>query len=290
MLAPVMAALPQESTFRTATHSVWVYATVTSESGRLVPPLAKEDFAILDDGEPQEITLFRREQVPISVVVMFDTSGSSYRRLQSMRGAGHAFVGALLPFDRARIGSFGKEIAISPRLTGDHKYLMRVVDRELWIDGATPLWRAIDAAMSSLAGESGRRVVLVVSDGIDTTGGRSVAVAQRARREGFSVYAVGFVGEGLAELGPVRPPGAGGSAYELRNLALDTGGVFVAPRDDAELASGMRAIADDLHSQYALAFSPRVLDGRTHRLQLIVKAPGYRVRSRQSYVAESGKR
>jgi hypothetical protein len=106
--------------------------------GRLVADLTKDDFEIKDNGQLREITNFSREIVPITVTLMLDMSGSRETRVEWARAAASAFVDELLPADRARIGTFGAEIAISPRLTGDHSYLHRVIDEEIWPGGPTP--------------------------------------------------------------------------------------------------------------------------------------------------------
>jgi Ca-activated chloride channel homolog len=276
----------QQQTFRSSVNTVSLYATVRGDDDRLEPYLTREDFVIFDNGKPQETTVFRKEVVPITVVLMLDMSGSTGGRAAFMRTAGEAFVTPLLPEDRARVGTFGKEIAVSPRLTNDHGYLLRILNRELWPGGFTPLWRAIDVAMSSLVDEVGRRVVLVVTDGMDTMGGHPFGVTVRAQREGFIVYGVGLPSGAQASS---RPPADGGFAKDIRNLALDSGGGFIQPTKSADLRSTMARVVDELHHQYALGFTPQVLDGKTHRLEVKVKRAGLSVRTRKNYVAEAGK-
>jgi hypothetical protein len=92
-------------------------------------------------------------------------SGSVMRRLLRLRDSSLQFIKALTPVDRARIGTFGAEIFISPLLTNDQKVLERVLREELWPGGMTPLWGALGAALDSLANEPGRRVVLIFTDG-----------------------------------------------------------------------------------------------------------------------------
>ena len=113
----------QEGRFRTSVDTVSIYATVSEADGRLVPDLVKEDFTVLDNGTPREITLFSSETQPITVVIMLDMSGSMFSRFLRLRTSTLSFVDALLPQDRAQIGTFGEEIAISPHLTGDKQVL-----------------------------------------------------------------------------------------------------------------------------------------------------------------------
>jgi VWFA-related protein len=156
-------------TFRSGVSAIPIYATVRNNDGSLVPDLTREDFEIKDNGVKRELTSFSREIVPITVTMMLDMSGSQEVGALWMRDGARAFVDAMLPVDRARIGTFGHEISISPRLTGDKQYLHRVLNEEIWPGGSTPLWESLDRAMTSLAGEPGRRVVLALTDGVDTT-------------------------------------------------------------------------------------------------------------------------
>src|SRR5215467_3403028 len=89
-------------TFRSGTDVVSVYATVTDDSGRLVPNLTKDDFTVYEDGKAQPIAYFSNEAQPISVVMMFDRSGSMAEYFDVVRDAGLAFIKTMLPNDRAR--------------------------------------------------------------------------------------------------------------------------------------------------------------------------------------------
>jgi VWFA-related protein len=232
------AAQQERPTFRAGVTTVDVYATVRGSDGALIPDLTREDFEIKDDGVRREVAVFSREIVPITVTMMMDMSGSQEAGGEWMREAGHALVDALLPADRARIGTFGHEIAISPRLTGNPAYLQRVLAEEIWPGGGTPLWQALDRAMTSLANESGRRVVLVLTDGMDSQGVGYARLLARSIREGFMVYAVGR----MLTAGPAL-------SNDMRGLATDSGGgyrVFPFGRDPK---SAMLQVVDELHRQ-----------------------------------------
>jgi VWFA-related protein len=268
------AAQQEKPTFRAGVTTVDIYATVRGSDGAFVPDLTREDFEIKDDGVRREVAVFSREIVPITVTMMMDMSGSQEVGGEWMREAGHVLVDALLPADRARIGTFGHEIAISPRLTGDQAYLHRVLAEEIWPGGATPLWQALDRAMTSLANESGRRVILVLTDGVNTQGvgyGRLVA---RSIREGFMVYAVGRglrVGSGLS--------------IDMRNLATDSGGGYRVFPFGREPKGAMLQVVDELHRQYLLGFTPAAFDGKVHKLEVKTKRGGTTVQARKSYLA-----
>ena len=151
--------------FRSAARTVYVYATVQGKDGRLVTNLTRDDFEIFDNGRPQAVTMFENEPQKITMVLLFDMSASMVKTLPRLREAAVAFVRALWPDDRVRIGSFGDEVALSPILTSDQATLLRILDEELWPGGSTPLWRAIQTGMNSLESEPGRRVVLTFTDG-----------------------------------------------------------------------------------------------------------------------------
>jgi Ca-activated chloride channel family protein len=266
--------------FRSSVRTVAVYATVTDREGRLVPDLTRDAFTVFDNGTPVEITTFSSEIQPITVAVLLDMSGSMTSRFMRVREATVHFIDALLPHDRATIGTFGYEIAVSPLLTGDKDILKRVVHEEVWPGGGTPLWNAMDAGMSALAGETGRRVILVLTDGADTGSlpghkAGAGAVTRRARDEGFMVYAIGMEGVGLRG---------------MSDLADETGGGRFELEGEADLSATFARVAEELRRQYMIGFTPASLDGREHRLEVRVAGDGLRARARRSYVAAPEKR
>jgi Ca-activated chloride channel homolog len=277
VLAAVLGAAlhAQQGRFRTSVDTVSIYATVNDAEGRLVPDLTKEDFRVLDNGTPREITLFSNDIQPITVVIMLDMSGSMFPRFMRLRNSTQTFVDALLPHDRAQIGTFGEEIAISPHLTSDKAILRRVLASELWPAGSTPIWNALDAAMTALASESGRRVVLSITDGRNLCHFPDCLkpgdVERRAVREGFTIYAIGMDGTGLDG--------------EIMSMAEETGGGHFALPVGADLATTFGRVADELRRQYLIGFSPTAMDGKLHRVDVQVGRPGMKVRARRNYLA-----
>jgi Ca-activated chloride channel homolog len=265
----------QQGRFRTSVNTVPVYATVSDGDGRLVLNLGKEDFTILDNGVPREITLFSSELQPITVVIMLDMSGSMLSRFIKLRASTEWFVEALLPHDRAQIGTFGDEIAISPLLTGDKQVLRRVLRDELWPTGGTPLWTALDGAMTALANESGRRVVLAITDGRDSCNLprclKAKDIERRAVREGFMVYAIGMDGTGLDG--------------DILRISEETGGGHFALAPEADLTATFAQVAEQLRRQYVLGFNPESLDGKLHALEVRVANSRMKVRARRNYFA-----
>jgi Ca-activated chloride channel family protein len=261
-------------TFKSAASTVYIYATVQGKDGRLVTNLTRDDFEILDNNRPRPISVFDNTPQDITVAVMFDMSGSMARQHPRIRAAAQALVDALWAKDRARIGSFGEEVAISPLLSSDKPTLRRIVNEELWPGGATPLWHATEVAMQSLEVEPGRRVVLLFTDGDDSgfmVPGSRKRVGEHAERGGFMVYAVGLEENGLTD--------------DMRNLAEDTGGGHFLVRQEDDLGKTFAAVVEELHHQYVIGFSPEALDGKSHKLTTRSRDGGMKVRGRRSYLA-----
>jgi Ca-activated chloride channel family protein len=271
-------------TFRSAARTVYIYATVQNKDGRLVTTLTQDDFEIFDNGRPQAVTVFTNEPQKITMALLFDMSRSMTKNLPRVREASVAFVRALWPDDRVRIGSFGEELALSPILTSDKPTLLRILDEELWPGGSTPLWRAIQAGMRSLEDEPGRRVVLTFTDGKNATlfaGGSADSTVTdsrrqtraRAERDGVMIYAIGLQGTGLDDT--------------MESLADDSGGGHLLAKREDDLGQTFTQVVDELHHQYVIGFSPPSLDGQSHKLQVRAKPDGMKVRARKSYLATS---
>lgn len=278
--------------FRSGVQTVSVYATVIESSGRIATNLTRDDFRIRDNGRPVDISIFSSDVQPITVAVMLDMSGSMAPRFMRVRAATLHFVNALLPHDRATIGTFGSEVFVSPLLTGNKTVLKRVIEEELWPGGGTPLWAGIDEAMTALSGETGRRIVLALTDGKDSGGelrrpwrpagtretikwpGNPTLgkVRKRAVEQAFMVYAIGLEGGGL-DSGVIE-------------LADETGGGHFQLQRAADLNETFMQVADELRSQYALGFVPAAADGKLHTLDVEVRRAGHKVRARRNYLAE----
>lgn len=274
--------VPQQTTFRGGVQTVAVYATVLDKSGRLVPNLERQHFEVFDDGKLQPLTVFKSDVQPITVVVMLDTSGSMTTNIDLLKQAAEQFVIRLLPSDKARIGSFSDKIIISPTFTGNRDELIDILHNDIQYGNPTFLWDAIDESMDALADQTGRRVVLVFTDGDDETSQRATfdSVMHRAQAENFMIYAIGF--HSLI-LGRRTRPDPG-----LKKLAGETGGGYFELSDAADLGDTFTRVADELHRQYVLGFTPTVLDGKVHKLDVRVKLPGMKVRARKTYVASKG--
>src|SRR4030095_3978275 len=159
----------QQPTFRGTSDAVRVFVRVTDRDGRLITALKQDDFEIRDEGKPQPITLFDNTPQPVRLIVMLDVSGSMEGNLSLLRAAADQLFSRLGPNDVARVGSFGRDVIISPAFTRDANELRRALPTVIAHDAPTPLWRAVDEAMDKFADEGeGRSVILVLSDGKDS--------------------------------------------------------------------------------------------------------------------------
>ena len=288
----------QQPTFRGGSELVRVFVTVTDRDGRLVTALAQGDFEVRDGNKPQPITQFDNSPQPIRLVVMLDVSGSMSGNLLLLRAAAGQLFPRLGDNDVARIGSFGHEVTISPEFTRDPAALTAALPQGIAPDAPTPMWRAIDQAMDTFTGTDDRRkVILVLSDGKDTgpMSFRQHPVSQgevidRARREDVMIYGVGMRSRNLRSQG--IPPGGLQAALladlpdpGLARVAEESGGGYVEIRGGQDLGAAFEGVADELHTQYLLAFAPPKRDGKVHELSVKVIKGGMKPRARKSYVA-----
>jgi Ca-activated chloride channel family protein len=294
----------QQPDFSSAARTVALYATVTGPDGRLITDLQREDFEVEDNGKPQELTLFANDIQPITVVILLDRSASMRANFALVERAAGEFVEAMLPGDRARLGSFSNRIQLDPRdFTSNRAELQEILTTELQEEGPTPLWNAVNVGITALLHQDGRKVILVFTDGADSPGnGRQNNsslgdVTRRAERENVMVYAIGLSGSsppfalwrsGSSGFGPPRTRGRqffDGPDPGLARIAMATGGGYFALTSTKDLADTFKRVAEELHRQYALGFAPPVLDGKAHSLQVKVGRAGASVRTRKSYIA-----
>jgi VWFA-related protein len=307
---PIAARQAQPPTFGAANRTVAIYATVTSAQGRLVTDLGREDFSIDDNGKRQPLTLFSSDIQPITLIMLLDRSGSMKPNFDLEARAAEAFVREMLPQDKARIGSFAKYIQIDPEdFTSDRDKLTTILKTELQAEGPTPLWNAVDRGIDKLLIEQGRRVILVFTDGVDAPLNFSVKskslkdVMKRAEEDDVMVYAIGLAGENGMTGGRAPNPfgalggrggGSGGGGGRLQmegpdeglpKIAAATGGGYFELSSPMNLATTFARVANELHQQYALGFTPEKLDGKMHDLTVHTSTPNLVVRARKRYLA-----
>ena len=272
-------------TFKSGTQIVSLFVTVADAQKRLVPDLTKDEFEVFDNEKPQSLIFFQNENQPITVVVMLDTSGSMTGTISLLRAAAEQFLIRLLPEDKGRVGAFNDKIQFSSRFTNDRDELVGDV-KDLDYGNGTRLWDAVGASLDELKGIEGRRVILVFTDGDDTESHtRLGTVIDRARADEVMIYAIGLESNYFNGQRMVRSKPDNG----LRRIADETGGGYFELQKTADLAPTFTRVAQELHSQYVLGFTPTLLDGKVHKLAVRMKQPGMTARARRSYLAVADK-
>jgi len=284
LIASLAAQETPQKTFKVSTNTVALYATVTDAEKRLVPDLVQDDFEVYDNGKLQTLTSFDNKPQPISVVVMLDTSGSMTLALDLVKAAAEQFLLRLMPDDQGMVGAFNDKIEFHPEgFTNSRDMLVRSL-KDLDFGYPTRLYDAVNESMSQLKPLQGRKVVLVFTDGDDNSSKvGSGHVTDRGRLEEVMVYSVGLENEYFDGARRVRSSPDRG----LKRLSEETGGGFFLLKKTDELTSTFTRVAQELHSQYVVGFTPQVLDGKIHKLEVRLKKPGMVARARKSYVATS---
>jgi VWFA-related protein len=293
-VAAAAAQQQQPPIFKSGARTVAVYATVTGPDGRLVPDLTQQDFEVRDGGKPQTISVFSSDVQPITLVMMLDRSGSMRGNFRLVDRAAEAFVRAMLPHDKAKIGSFAEKVQLDPeQFTSDRTALIGILRTRMQQEGPTPLWNAMDEAIGELSEQTGRRVILVFTDGADNPGNfrlnnmSFMDVMRRAQEADVMVYAVGLEGRNTA-IGGGGFGGFGGGGRPdpgLPAIATETGGGYFELRSANELEATFARVADELRRQYLLGFEPQKLDDKMHKLEVRVRKGGMKVRARKEYHA-----
>lgn len=271
LLAAALLPAPQ---FHSGVNAVEVYAAVVDGSGAPVTGLTRDDFTVLEDGRPQAISTFAEGDFPLSVAVALDRSFSMKPQLPGAIGACRAFLGELRPNDQSMLVAIGSEIETIAPLGRDRAPQLRALDGvQPW--GTTGLHDAIIQSIDAIQAASGRRALVLLSDGTDRYSQASAQDAlDRARRSDVMVYPVA--------LGRVRPP-------MFAELATLTGGRSFQPRDSAQLMTTMRTIASELRHQYLLGYTPSrpivAGDAQWRAIAVRVDRANVTVRARDGYLA-----
>jgi Ca-activated chloride channel family protein len=274
---------PPHNVFQSRVDLISVTATVVDHDGRLVTGLSKDAFEVYEDGEPQKITQFTNERVPISVAVLLDVSDSMFgQRLVDARAAVERFLFELLdPADDFCVIAFNHEPRILTPWTRSPDLIRQSLAR-LHPFGATGLYDAVISALPLMEQRSRERgALLIISDGADTASDTSMHDLRSAllRSDAFS-YAIG-----------VDPPArrainASVNVSALTEITNGSGGSTEVVHDTADLNQATAHIADELNKQYLIGYtSSRAPDGRYHSIRVHAVDPAYRVRARNGYVA-----
>jgi Ca-activated chloride channel homolog len=277
---------PPTLTLEVGVDVVSVTAVVFDKGGHFVKGLGPKDVQLAEDGVPQEVSYFREgagpgeERIPLSVVLVLDTSGSMNRNLRFLQEAVLSFVYKLDELDSALVVSFNESVKASVEFTNDTDRLERFVDGlQAW--GGTSLYDALHYSLGRIKDEPGRKAIVLFSDGADTTSSmRDQEVVDYARAVEATVYSIGFQGGGSGVFG-------GSAKGFLKKVADETGGDYFFPDKVGDLIRVFQAISSELKNHYLLAYSPkRAPDGRYRTISLkIPSRPELQVRVRKGYFA-----
>jgi Ca-activated chloride channel family protein len=281
-------------TFRTEVKLVRVVATVRDQAGDLVGSLTEDRFRIWDSGVPQEIAVFERSTAqPLSVAVLIDASGSTAKDLAIEKASLRTFFHTLLregnPKDSCALYSFNWEIRQLAGFTRRESRLTDAMER-LRGEAGTSLYDAIYLAASDLESREGRKVMVIVTDGGDTTSTTTFREALRsAHRSDAVIYPI--------LIQPVKnDPGRNvGGENALTSLSFGTGGNVLPATVGPNLDAAFRQILNDLRTQYLLGYYPRQLPPvsgsfRELRVQILEHgepSPRLRVSARSGYYEEA---
>jgi len=226
---------------------------------------------------------------------MLDRSGSMRGNFRLVDQSAEAFVNAMQPNDKAKIGSFAEKVQLDPEeFTGDKAALIKILRTRLQQQGPTPLWNAMDQSIGELKGQGGRRVVLLFTDGADNpmnfklNNMSFMDVQRRAQEADVMVYAIGLEsrdmnvggGGGFGGFGATSRPDPG-----LPSIAAETGGGYFELRTSADLAATFARVADELRRQYLIGYEPPKLDNKMHKIEVRIRKGGMKVRARKEYHA-----
>jgi Ca-activated chloride channel family protein len=271
---PVLLQAQGQPQFSSGVTQVEVYATVTGKDGRPVPGLTAGDFRVFEDGVPQTITTFAGAELPASVALAVDRSVSMKGTPLTMaRTAGRVFLSSLRPDDRATLISISGDVEVLAPLSADKEPAIAALARlDPW--STTSLHDALIRTLDLLDQETGRRAVVILSDGVDRySQATETDVLDRARQSDVQMYAIA--------LGTSRP-------RWFVELATVTGGRSFHLDDPRQLASTLQSIAADLRAQYLLGYAPApssVEDSGWRSISVTVDRPGVTVRARSGYRA-----
>lgn len=281
-----------EPTFRVNVRLVNVFTTVTDSHGAPVANLTKDDFHLLEDGIPQEIRIFEKESaMPLSIALAIDTSESTRREVALEMSSARKFVHSILrPVDHLSLFQISEDIDQLTRFSSNMKEIERGIDH-LTAGAGTSLYDAIFLCSDALLDREGRKVLVLITDGGDTTSKTDYNNAlRRAQQAEAIVYSIIVV--------PVQADAGRniGGEHALIQISKDTGGKYYYAESGEQLDAAFRKISDELRTQYLLAFYPnrKVSDSPFRRIQveLLKKDEAgqpYQVRHRAGYFTAPAK-
>jgi Ca-activated chloride channel family protein len=273
----------EDPTFKVDTRLVELPVTVLNKDGKLITDLQQKSFKVFENGVEQPIKLFRHEDVPISLGIIIDNSGSMREKRQKVETASLDLVRASNPMDEVFIVNFNDDPFLDVPMTSDIKKMEEGIAR---IDsrGGTAMREAIDSSMTYLKKEGHRqkKVLLVITDGNDNASTISLEkLVSRAQQSEVLVYAIGLLNE--EERREARL-----AKRALDAISQDSGGLAFYPKGPAEVDAIALQVAHEIRNQYTIAYSPIVqqMDGSFRQIKVTVNGPGHpQVRTRTGYYA-----
>lgn len=264
---------------------VVLHATVLDAKGILVSGLDKENFRVFEDGVPQQIESFTHEDIPVTVGLVVDNSGSMGPKRPEVIAAALAFARSSNPQDQMFVVNFNERVSFGlpdDKLFTDQADDLRVAMSRIAADGRTALYDAVAAALEHLKkGDRDKKVLIVISDGGDNASTHKLAqIMAMAKQSDAIIYTIGLFDED----DPDQNPDA------LKDLAIATGGDAFLPRSVKDVIPACERIARDIRNQYTITYLPANAkqDGTYRVIQVKAGAPGHRrllVRTRAGYFA-----
>ena len=284
---PAAASQPtQRPSFRGGVDVVSLNVTVTDQARNYVTSLEQGDFVVFEDGVKQDVTYFNKAQLPIALSLLIDTSASMEDKLRLAQEAAVGFVRRLKPDDIAQIIDFDNRVSILQQFTSERPALETAI-RQTVPNGSTSLHNAMYISLKELkkvratsTGDVRRQAIVVLSDGEDTSSLVPFEeVLDLAKRSEVIVYTIGIRGRDLGARGFPE------AEFVLKQFAQETGGRAFFPTGATELDAIYAQIADELASQYALAYSSRNprRDGQWRRIVVRTTKPELAARTKQGY-------
>jgi VWFA-related protein len=270
--SPAGAAPFQAPAFTTRIESVRVDVLVL-DGARPIPGLKPADFEVLDNGVAQQVELVSFENIPLNVVLALDMSDSvAGERLEQLQDAGRAVLGGLTRGDQAAVVTFSHAVTLAAPLTADIAAVRNALD-EAWGIGNTSLADGVYAAMMVGEADAGRALVIVFSDGLDTSSWLGdERVLDAAKRGDAVAYAVSV--------------GSTGSSSFLRDIASLTGGTAYKLDSTRDLRTTFLRILDEFRHRYLVSYTPHgVARDGWHRLEVRVKNRHATIKARPGYLA-----
>jgi VWFA-related protein len=278
-----MPALAQEEvTFRSDTRLVLLHATVFDRSGNMVTTLPREAFKVTENGVEQPLRIFRREDIPISLGLVVDNSGSMKNKRQKVEAAAIALVKSSKRLDEVFIVNFNEDSYLDVPFTGDVPKMEEGIAR---IDsrGGTAMRDAVSMSIDHLRaeGKKDKKVLLIITDGNDTASGGITLekLVEKAQKSEVLIYAIGILSEEDRRE-------AGKAKRALNALAAASGGMAYFPQELSEVESMANRVAIAIRNQYTIAYSPtnQNLDGSFRQIK-VSAGSRYNVRTRTGYYA-----